>query len=94
MAGDEALVITSLAVISGYISAEREELKIKESARGLSCALISLILHASYVSYIFAARQASGQERDSFASAEPIIISLIGKHPESGCFADWLVLIS
>ena len=33
MAGDEALMITSLAVISGYISAEQEELKIKKSAR-------------------------------------------------------------
>ena len=32
MAGDEALVITSLAVISGHISAE-QELKIKESAK-------------------------------------------------------------
>ena len=32
----------------------------------------SLILHASYVSYIFAARQASGQERDSFRLYENI----------------------
>ena len=63
-------------------------------ARGLSRAFISLILHASYVSYDFAARQASGKERDFFDSAEPITISLIRKHPEFGCFADWLLMIS
>ena len=33
MAGDEALLITSVAVISGLISAEQEELKIKKSAK-------------------------------------------------------------
>ena len=31
MAGDKAVVITSLVVISGYISAEQEELKIKKA---------------------------------------------------------------
>ena len=31
---------------------------------------------------------------DFFDTAEPITISLIRKHPESGCFADWLLMIS
>ena len=50
--------------------------------RGLSRALISFILHASHVvlhaSYIFAARQASGKERDPFDSTEPIRLEPIG----------------
>ena len=50
--------------------------------------LLSLSYYMPPMSHIFAARQAPGQERDSFDSAEPITISLIQKHPESGCFAD------
>ena len=51
---------------------------------------LAIILHASYVSYTCLARRASGQERNSFDSAEPVTIPLIRKHPESGCFTDWL----
>ena len=53
-----------------------------------------VILHASYVSYICTARTASGQERDSVDSAEPVTILLIRKHPKSGCFTDWLLTTS
>ena len=35
------------------------------------------------------AGKASGPERHSFDSAEPITTQRTPKHPESGCFADW-----
>ena len=83
----------SLSLFPRYIAKCHQIITL--GAKGfISRALISLVLHASYVSYICAARQAAGQERDFFDSAEAITISLIRKHPESGCFADWLMIIS